>query len=310
MIVPNRDDTYLLLQFDGAHKRRDMRRYRSGPRRCYNAAMNFNESVLLGRTGLKVGRLGIASGLWAPTTAIEEAFERGCNYFTWGTFVRGRSPHMGDAIRTIMAKGQRERLVLSMFSYAHDPFLTEHFLAKGLKSINLDQADVLVLGFFSRRPSKRVLEGALRLRDKGLVRFIGLSGHNRKLFPKLAEEGDFDVFHVRYNAAHRGAEAETFPFIKGEKRPGVVTFTATKWGRLLNPKKMPPGETPPTAVDCYRFALSHPSVDVCLTGPKTLEQMRENLKTLDLGPLGEDELSRMRRIGDFVHGVKPAQPKP
>jgi predicted aldo/keto reductase-like oxidoreductase len=271
--------------------------------------MNFNEPVVLGRTGLAVGRLGIASGLWAPAPAIEEAFERGCNYFTWGTFIRGRSPHMRDAIRSIVAKGQRERLVLSMFSYAHQPFLTEHFLAKGLKNIKLDQADILILGFFSRRPSKRVLEGALRLRDKGLVRFIGLSGHNRKLFPKLAEEGDFDVFHVRYNAAHRGAETETFPFIKGEKRPGVVTFTATKWGRLLNPKKMPPGETPPTAVDCYRFALSHPSVDVCLTGPKTLEQMRENLKTLDLGPLGEQELSRMRRIGDFVHGVKPAQPK-
>lgn len=38
--------------------------------------MNFHEPAVLGRTGLNVGRLGIASAYGAPTTAIEEAFER------------------------------------------------------------------------------------------------------------------------------------------------------------------------------------------------------------------------------------------
>src|SRR5512137_978337 len=96
--------------------------------------MNFGEQVVLGRTGLKVCRLGIASGYWAPANAIEEAFERGCNYMTWGTFIKGHSPHMREALRSIIAKGQRNRLVLALFSYAHISFLTEHFLAKGLKS--------------------------------------------------------------------------------------------------------------------------------------------------------------------------------
>jgi len=59
-----------------------------------------------------------------------------------------------------------------------------------------------------------------------------------------------------------------------------------------------------TAVDCYRFVLSHPAVDVCMTGAKTLEQMRENLAVFDSGPMSEDELARMRRIGDHVHGRK------
>jgi predicted aldo/keto reductase-like oxidoreductase len=269
--------------------------------------MDFKPPVVLGRTGLKVGRLGIASGLWAPTAAIEEAFERGCNYFTWGTFVRGRSPHMRDAIRNIAAKGQRDRLVLSMFSYAHHPYLTERFFVRGLKSAGLDRADVLILGFFSRRPSQKLIDRALRMKDKGLVRFIGLSGHKRSLFPKLAGEGAFDVFHVRYGAAHRGAEIDVFPFVTGKERPGLVAFTATKWGRLLDPKKMPPGEKPPTAADCYRFALTNPAVDVCMTGPKTLDQMRENLKTLELGPLNEEEMGRMRRIGDYVHGGKSSR---
>jgi aryl-alcohol dehydrogenase-like predicted oxidoreductase len=37
---------------------------------------------------------------------------------------------------------------------------------------------------------------------------------------------------------------------------------------------------------------------------KTAEQMRENLAVLDAGPMSEDELARMRRIGDHVHGRK------
>lgn len=37
--------------------------------------MNFNEPVSLGRTGYKVGRLGISSNYGTPADAMEEAFE-------------------------------------------------------------------------------------------------------------------------------------------------------------------------------------------------------------------------------------------
>ncbi len=264
--------------------------------------MNYSDQVLLGKTGLKVGRLGVASGYGAPAAAVEEAFERGCNYLTWGTFIRGYRPGMREAICNIVARGKREQMVLAMFSYAHQSFLTEHFLAKGLKSAGLDYADILILGFFSRHPSRRTIDGAMRLKEKGLVRFLGLSGHNRKLFPRLHQEGVFDVFHLRYNAVHRGAATETFPFLTGEAKPGVVNFTATAWGKLLNPKKMPTGERPPTAAECYRFVLSNPAVDVCMTGARTVEQMRENLAVLDEGPMTDEELARMRRIGDHLYG--------
>ena len=118
---------------------------------------------------------------------------------------------------------------------------------------------------------------------------------------KLAEENIFDLFHIRYNAAHRGAEKETFPYLQGENRPGVVSYTATRWGQLLNTKKMPPNQPQPSASDCYRFVLSCPSVDVCMCGPKNTAQMKEALRALELGPLNPEELERMRRIGDYVH---------
>jgi predicted aldo/keto reductase-like oxidoreductase len=274
--------------------------------------MNFREPRVLGRTGLKAGRLGIASGYKAPAAAIEEAFERGCNYFTWGTVIKGYAPAMREALKAIVAKGQRDRLVLAAFSYAHNNFLTERLLARGLKSAGLNHADVLILGYFSGRPPRRLVEGALRMKEKGLVRFVGLSSHNRKLLGTLAGEGEFDVIHLRYNAAHRGAETESFPalVLEPEKRPGIVAFTATRWGQLLKAKKMPPGETPLTAADAYRFVLSHPAVDVCMSGAKTVEEMRENLAVLDAGPMTEAELERARRIGDFVRGPKKRRALP
>jgi predicted aldo/keto reductase-like oxidoreductase len=268
--------------------------------------MDFKDKTNLGRTGLKAGRLGISSSFGAPAQAFEEAFEKGCNYFTWGTFIKGRSGEMKTAIGNITRKGKRDDLILAMITYAHSASLSGHFLKKGLQALGTEYTDVLILGYYSKRPPQRVIDGALELKEKGLIRFIGITSHKRKVFPELQKEGILDVFHVRYNAAHRGAETDVFPYLEkdGQNRPGIVSFTATRWGKLLDPKKMPPGESPPTAADCYRFVLSNPSVDVCMMGAKTLEQMRENLSVPEQGPMTEEELNRMRKIGDYVYGKK------
>lgn len=266
--------------------------------------MDFKEKIILGRTGLRVNRLGISSSFGAPAAAFEEAFEKGCNYFTWGTFIKGRSSEMENCVRTIVQKGQRDKLVLAMFSYAHNAFLTESFLVRGLKALGIDYTDILLLGYFPKRPPQRVIDGAMKLKEKGLVRFVGISSHNRNVFPKLAKENLFDIFHLRYSAAHRGAETDVFPYIKGENRPGIVSFTATRWKQLLKQKKMPENEIPPPAADCYRFVLSHSAVDVCMMGARNIEQMRQNLAILDQGPMTDEEMNRMRKIGDYVHEKK------
>ena len=65
---------------------------------------------------------------------------------------------------------------------------------------------------------------------------------------------------------------------------------------------MPPGEKPLSAKDCYRFELSNPAVDVCMTGARSLEMMRENLETLDSGALTAEDMKRIRRICDHIYG--------
>jgi predicted aldo/keto reductase-like oxidoreductase len=255
----------------------------------------------LGSTNLQVGALGVASSYGAPAKAFEEAFEKGCNYFVWNTFMKGRSPRMREAIRNIIKAGKRDKLILSMHSYGHNALLNSFYVRKSLRQLGAEYIDVMLLGYYSWKPSASIISAALKLKEKGLVKHIGMTGHNRKLIPELAKEGVLDVFHVRYNAVHTGAEQDVFPHLNKEKKPGIINFTATCWGQLLDPKKMPEGEKPLTASDCYRFVLSNPDVDVCLTGPKTLEQMRENLKTLELGPLNNMEMERIRRIGKYIY---------
>ena len=262
---------------------------------------SFSEASTLGRTGLKVGRLGISSSYGAPAAAFEEAFERGCNYFVMGSFMKGRSKEMIKAIRNISKRGDRDKLVVCMMEYTHSSLLGKPHFYKGLKKLGLDYVDALMLGYYPNRPRKQLMELALGLKEKGVVCHLALSGHSRKLFPKLIES-PIDIFQVRYNAANSGAEKDVFPFCGGENRPGMISFTATRWGQLLKESKMPPGEVPLTAKECYRFVLSNPAVDVCMTGARNLEMMRENLETLDLGPLTPEEMERIRRIGDHVYG--------
>jgi aryl-alcohol dehydrogenase-like predicted oxidoreductase len=266
--------------------------------------MDFEEKITLGRSGLKVGRLGISSSYGAPAEAFEEAFERGCNYFNMGSFIKGRSKEMIKAIKNITARGKRDELVVAMYDYTHSPLIGHNHFLKGLRKMGLEYVDELILGYYSSLPRRSVMSWAMRMKDKGLARYLGVSGHNRKVFAELSRDGLIDVYHVRYNAVNSGAETDVFPWLPSEDRPGIVAYTATRWGQLLKEKKMPAGEKPLTAPECYRFVLSNPSVDLCMTGARNIEMMRKNLETRKLGPLTEDEMARIRRIGDFIYGKK------
>jgi aryl-alcohol dehydrogenase-like predicted oxidoreductase len=266
------------------------------------------ERTLLGRTGREVGRLGISAGYGVPGEALERAFERGVNYIYWGS---GRTDAFGAALRRL--RPQRDRFVLVIQSYQRIAWLLCWSLERALRALNLDHADILLLGMWNKPVPPRILDAARRLKERGLARFLALSTHKRTLVPLLAAGRDFDVVHFRYNAAHSGAEKDIFPRLPPADRPGLVSFTATSWGTLLGKASLPlrlikgahplpKNEPTPTATDCYRYVLTRPEVDVCMTGPADAAQMDQALEALRLGPMSEDELAWMRRVGRAVAG--------
>jgi len=258
----------------------------------------LKERIQLGKTDLRVGRVGIGGAYGAPADALEAAFDAGCNYFYWGAL---RRPQMAAAIRNIVARGVRDRLVVVIQAFRRGPGGLDKSLTNGLKKLGMDFADVLLLGWYNKPPRPRTLDRAEKLRESGAFRYLGLSGHNRSVFPVAAGDGRFDLFHVRYNAANRGAEEDLFPGLPNE-RPGIVAFNATRRMSLAKSNRIPADEKRPTAGDCYRYVLSNASVDVVITGPSSANQLKENLDEVAKGPMTAGEIEWMRRIGDYVYG--------
>src|SRR6202142_2651116 len=262
--------------------------------------MSFDRAIL-GRTGIEVGRLGLASSYGAPSSAVEQAFDHGVNYFYWGSLRRNS---FGDGLRALAPK--RDRFLLVTQSYSRVASLIGPSLERALRALRFDYPDALLLGLWNGAPPPRILDACRKLRERGLVRYVAVSTHNRPLIARLAEDPQFDIFHVRYNAVHRGAEREVFPQMLAHNPPGLVSFTATSWRQLLSHKRIPSGEKIPTAADCYRFVLTEPAVNICMTGPADAAQFEQALEALRRGPMSEDELKWMRRVGDAIYG-KPRQ---
>jgi aryl-alcohol dehydrogenase-like predicted oxidoreductase len=261
-------------------------------------------TAVLGRTGLRVGRIGVSASYGVPTAAVECAFERGVNYFYWGS---RRTEAFGEALRRLAP--QRERFVLVIQSYSRVPGLIGWSLERALKALRFDYADILLLGMWNKGVPPRIVDASRKLQERGLVKFLAVSTHARKQVPVIASGRDFDVVHLRYNAAHPGAEQDIFPHLPNAHRPGLVAFTATSWGQLTGKpafvrrgRSIPSNERVPTGTDCYRFVLTRPELDVCMTGPANAAQMDQALEALRLGPMTADELAWMRRVGRAVSG--------
>ncbi|MDP8238446.1 MAG: aldo/keto reductase [Candidatus Hatepunaea meridiana] len=252
---------------------------------------------------IPVHRLGLSATNRPGRKTIYKAVDEGLNLF----FCYGFDTQMTSVMRDVVKTG-RDRFVLLTGAYnliVGHPNL-RRTLEKRLRQLNTDYIDLfLFLGVMKEKQlTEHVIEELCRFREEGKIRCAGISCHDRKLVGKLADEGELDVFMMRYNAAHRGAEQDIFPHLSQHK-PGVISYTATRWRYLLKrPKGWHEEGRIPTAGMCYRFVLSNPDVNVCLTAPSNIKQLEENLEGIRKGPLNEDEMEFMRKFGDAVHHTK------
>lgn len=262
----------------------------------------------LGRSGPLVHRLGLSATYRPGRATVHRAIDEGLNYF----FCFGFDQQMTAVLRELIHR-DREKFVIATGAYNWIWWRSDfkRTLEKRLRQLRTDYIDVFhFLGVLRDREFPERLQEQLQLlKEDGRVRAISISTHDRQFAGSLALRGTLDAMMIRYNAAHRGAESEVFPHLESH-RPGVVSFTATRWQSLLRrPRAWPKSAPIPTAGECYRFVLSNPHVDVCLTAPTSLRQFEENLKAVRQGPLDSDHLEYMRRFGDAVHAAAKRPPR-
>ena len=253
------------------------------------------QRVPIGATGLAALPIGLGSSYGLDGSDVDRAVERGVNWLYWGT---ARRASFGEGV-TRAARRDRESVIVVLQSYTRVAALMAWSIGRALQSLKLEHADMLLLGMWNGPVPSRILDAAADLKRRGLVRHVMVSCHRRAAFEAHAQEDLLDAVMVRYNAAHPGAEADVFPKL-GARPLGVVAYTATCWGRLLERARIPEGEPAPRGSDCYRFALTHPRVDVVLAGPRDRSELEEALHALDRGPMSADELAWMKRVGAAV----------
>jgi len=258
----------------------------------------------------QVSRMGIAGNYGLNSDDIRWAADQGANYWLWGSSFK----KVTEGLRSIISD-ERDKHVVAMLGKGWVGWQVRNNIEKALRTLNTDYLDIFKLGWLGRMSfyTRDVIDTLLELKREGKIRAIGTSIHDRMRAGRLALDSAFDLFMIRYNAKHPGAEQDIFPFL-AKRNPAIISYTALAWGQLIRPMvkgDLPlwPGEKnssipPLTPQLCYRFVLSNQHVHVVLTGPKNRDQLRSNLDALQQGPLKPEELAWIKNYGTIIRNRK------
>jgi aryl-alcohol dehydrogenase-like predicted oxidoreductase len=239
--------------------------------------------------------LNVTSSYGIDASGVERAFhELGVNYF----FMTSKNDGVKEGLRRLIKAGHREELVIAGGANVPTGFGVRAAFDKDLKALGTDYLDVFQIFWVQYHwyVTGQTWPAMRKLKEDGRVKMLGMSIHDRVLARTLVDEIAPDMLMIRYNAAHRGAEREIFATLP-EKRPAILAYTATRWGKLLERTADRDAMTPE---ECYRFALSDPHVDAVLSGPNSYAELEQNARGVALGPLTAARLDEVRSFGDLV----------
>jgi aryl-alcohol dehydrogenase-like predicted oxidoreductase len=254
--------------------------------------------------GTPASCLGLAAGPKQDPRCVRRAFAGGINYFFF--YGPGHTSFIDEL--AALARRKREQIIVATGSGSRRVAGLRAARRKLAGLLGSGLIDVFFIEYVHPGDNPEVMFGKNGVLDElehwkesGWVRFVGATAHDRSLARRLAADPRVDVLMHRFNMAHRKAAHEVFP-AAGQARTPIVAFTATRWGTLLEPHVDWPGP-PPTASDCYRYCLAHPSVQVVLTAPRSLPELEQNLGVLELPAMSKPERGQWQRFGDLVHGA-------
>lgn len=233
--------------------------------------------TVLGRTGLTVTRLGIGGAYCESAEVYRRAIEAGINYIDTARAYRDGEDEkvIGTAI-----KGQRDKLIIATKTHERDAISARKELETSLQSLGTDHIDIYQLhhlntqdGRVQALASGGAMEMAQKAREEGLVRFIGVTGHDWFQVQAAIDTGLFDTVLCWYNCAMRIPEQTVFPATDAHNT-GVVIMNASRNDKLFDASDAPPPE------EFYRYVLSHKSVNVTIMGLRDIERFHRVAKAL------------------------------
>jgi len=233
--------------------------------------------TVLGRTGLTVTRLGTGGAYCESADGYRKALDAGVNYMDTARAYRDGEDEkvIGTAI-----KGQRDRLILATKTTQRDAKGARTELETSLRMLNVDHIDIYQLHHLNTKAERDqalapggALEMAQQARDEGLIRFIGVTGHDWVEIQHAVDTGFFDTVLCWYNCAMKTPENTVFP-AADKHNTGVVIMNASRNDRLFGDADAPSPE------QFYRYVLSHESVNLTIMGLRNVERFHRIAEAL------------------------------
>lgn len=239
----------------------------------------------LGKTGLEVSIFSLGGqGVLEDNKTdrklaieiIQEAYELGVNYFDTAPAYGPSEELYGEAMGSF-----RDKIVLATKTDTRDRDGSLKLLEKSLKRLKTDYIDIWQVHHLSTSEEvfqvtgkDGALEAMLQMKEEGVVKHIGITGHAKpRVLLQAMEEYDWETVLCPINPADHNMKEPFVTTVVAEanrKGIGIIGMKIFAQGYMFHPNGITSAE------DLVSYALSQP-VSTIIAGHDTKEQLRENV---------------------------------
>jgi len=266
----------------------------------------------IGRTGIQASVIGLGTEYLdeKPYSVVDEtikaALDKGINIFD--VFMPGEEvrKNIGKALA-----GQREKVFIQghlcstdtnqQYDISRDLPTVKKYFENLLRFLNTDYIDFGMMFFIDTESDYKgafespVLDYALELKEKGVIRHLGASSHVAPFARKAAETGLVDLLLFSINPAFdmlpggKGMDPERTELYRfcESRGVGISVMKSLAGGKLLSPSLTPLAH-PMTAGQCIHYGLTRPAVASILVGCQSRAQVEEAVGYLGLTDAEKD----------------------
>jgi aryl-alcohol dehydrogenase-like predicted oxidoreductase len=291
---------------------------------------------LLGMGGLFISSVG-GKGRDEACSAIRRALELGVNYLDSAPGYADSEEVLGIALEGIPRNSYYLSTKLGGRPQPFNPKdkdALRRSVDESLRLLKTDYIDILMVhepdrpGQYDWWTDYDHFHGPVRelldeLRDQKIIKYTGLGGTTAYQLPRIMATGNYDAVLTAFNYSLLWREAANAIFPEAKKQNmGVVIGSPLQQGALSRRYSeietgawwlSPPRQNQYKQLYAYlydinlslpeagiRMILSNPDVSTILMGARSVEEVEQNVQSINAGSLSSDILSEFQKIADMV----------